>query len=99
MYTCHICSKHIINKSNKLCCTVCNKHFHFYCISGITKSDIQYLSKNYICILCNQCNFPFNHFVEENAFKDAIFEYNTLYNRQVSLNNLNEMLFNPFNLN
>ena len=99
MCFCALCSKYIKSFSCKLSCTVCNKHFHSHCVPNIMKTDVEYLAPNWICICCNMSNFPFNHFEKDSNFIKAVSENNVTYKVIMSQSILNEMIFNPFELN
>ena len=82
---CKSCSKDIYKHQSKIVCNSCNCLYHTRCIY----SDI---TVNWFCFKCTGELFPFNHFVEDDEFRFALFCFNNTldYNRMLALR------FNPF---
>ena len=83
--TCNSCFKNILIHQSKILCNACNSFYHTRC----TYTDI---NANWFCFKCTGELFPFNHFIEDDEFRFALFcSNNTLdYNRMLSLK------LNPF---
>ncbi len=95
---CRICQKRVLSHSCYLRCIICKSVIHIVCL-GISKADTLYEkrdSNGWICIKCMADNLPFNHIEEEDEFRSALSD-NII--RNLSLDDLNENLFNPLDLN
>jgi len=51
-----------------------------------------------MCINCSEHTFPFNHFIDNDEFLQALSE-NLLNCNNISFKILNEKIFNPFEIN
>lgn len=83
--TCNSCCKNISPYQRKILCSSCNSFYHTRCVY----TDI---TVNWICFKCTGEIFPFNHFVDDDEFRFALFCLNNTldYNRMLSLT------FNPY---
>ena len=86
MVNCNTCSKSIFSHQSWVLCKLCKLHYHTRCIY----TDVV---EEWYCFKCTGEIFPFNHYVDDDEFKFALFCFdNTLdFNRMLSLK------FNPFN--
>ena len=84
-------------------CSVCRNYVHLKCLSNVSKEDSIYVNRKnltWICIICTEKIFPFNHITDEEEFKKIAFENNASAKKHlVSLEILNKKIFNPFELN
>ena len=87
---CFSCSKDIRNRQPQIKCNFCNTFYHTRCV--ITDDNNH---DDWICFKCTGDIFPFNHYIDDDEFKFALFSFdNTVeYNRMLSLK------FNPFVIN
>ena len=81
---CKVCCKDILIRQPNVTCNLCKCNFHIRCVY----TDI---TENWFCVQCNSDIFPFNHIVDDDEFKFALFCLdNTIdFNRMISLK------FNP----
>ncbi len=86
MVNCNTCNKNILSHQSWILCKLCNSHYHTRCVY----TDIV---EEWYCFKCTAELFPFNHYVDDDEFKFALFCFdNTLdFNRMLSLK------LNPFN--
>ena len=86
LLNCKTCNKNILNHQQYIKCVLCNCNFHVRCLHTSISDD-------WYCSICTGNTFPFNHYIDDDEFKFALFSFdNTLeYNRLLSLK------FNPFN--
>ena len=89
MITCKTCNKNILPHHSKFLCCNCNHFYHTRCV--YTDCD---QSQNWICFKCTGDIFPFNHYVEDDEFKFALFTFEHSY----EYNQLLDLKLNPFNL-
>ena len=87
---CNSCVKNILHHQPKILCNVCNKYYHIRCVyTDLPHDDV------WFCFKCNGNIFPFNHYVDDDEFKFALFCFDNSinYNRMLSLK-LNPFVFN-----
>ena len=86
---CNFCRKSILRQPF-LVCSFCNNYFHKRCVdNNVSNND------DWLCFTCTGDIFPFNHFVDDDEFKFALFTYNC----SVDFNRLLSLKFNPFVFN
>ena len=92
--------KKIVSSARRHQCAICKNFFHLLCIPGITKYDDAYSSSNidWFCPMCNQSILAFNHFTSDNEFIECLSE-NWMIKVSVSIDELNEKVFIPFEMN
>ena len=99
--SCNICNLHILSHSYFLNCSICKGFTHIKCLSLVNKFDSLYVERNnneWICVICSGNIFPFNHFLDDSDFINVVSD-NCSSNQQISLPILENMIFNPFDLN
>ena len=98
---CNLCEKRILSHSVVLNCACCHKYCHLTCIPNVSPADslqtIQF-DDTWFCPICLDFMLPFNCINNEVDFVSAISE---MWSKSVtfSLDQLNEKIFNPFDLN
>ena len=95
------CDKRVLSHSKVLRCSLCYKQYHRQCLPLVSEDDYIYLNHSispWYCIPCSSEMFPFNHIVEETEFRYVLSE-NYFDNVSISLEQINTMLFNPFDVN
>ena len=101
MSVCSICKHKIVRNACCIQCSVCRSYCHISCMPGVNKNDTIYTKRNenkWICIYCNEGLFPFNHFTEDVDFSKCISE-NCNSCDKISISDLQNRLFNPFEFN
>ena len=94
---CNCCGKNISHSQSKLRCCNCMLYYHTRCV--YTNADVQ----DWLCFHCTGNIFPFNHFVNDDEFKFALFtfdnsiEYNDFLNLKFNPINLDDVIHNAFN--
>ncbi len=83
---CRVCCKDILMRQPHVTCNLCKLSFHSRCIY----TDI---TDNWFCSQCNSEIFPFNHFVDDDEFKFALF----CLDNTIDFNRLISLKFNPLN--
>ena len=83
---CNTCSKIIHVYQSSVTCKLCKLSYHIRCIyTNVTD--------NWYCFHCNGEIFPFNHYVDDDEFKFALF----CWENSIDFNRLISLKFNPFN--
>ena len=98
---CYSCQNRVLSHSKHLQCNVCERYMHLKCLPGVTPDDSIYVNRNansWLCTLCSQSLFPFNHFNENCDFLNALSESWTHLNNFNFLNN-DHLCYNPLELN
>ena len=101
MTNCNRCKKRVLSHSCFLKCSYCHDVVHINCLPFVTKYDSLYVNRNtdqWVCTVCTESLFPFNHYNEDSEFMLALSEY---WDKeiQVSLESLQDKVFIPFDLN
>ena len=99
--SCRNCSKRILAQSLSLTCSICNNIYHLRCLYSIRREDSLYKERNtnnWICVFCAKSLFPFNNCSDDDEFIKIFSELSTSP-KQVHLNVLDDMLFDPFQPN
>ena len=97
---CGICKKLILSHASFLCCSCCTLKFHVLCIPNLCKNDNVCREKDsliWYCTLCIADSLPFTHIDDDDEFFNAIVELRVT-KQSLSLDDLNELLFNPFEM-
>ena len=84
---CNTCLKCIFVRQSKLECSACHSHYHTRCVYTNVNASV-----NWFCFKCTGELFPFNHYVDDDEFKFALFCFDNTYN----YNKLLSLKFNPF---
>ena len=87
-HNCNCCRKSILRQPHSVCC-FCNNYFHKRCVGNDLPNN------DWLCFTCTGDIFPFNHFVDDDEFKFALFTYHC----SVDFNRLLGLKFNPFVFN
>ena len=98
---CPICCNNILSHSCFLKCECCKREYHIQCLPDISKTDILYVERDSNIWLCPPCLsdcFPFNNIYDDHEFKSVIRELSSNV-PNVSISDLNKMIFDPFELN
>ena len=79
MNTCPICKRRTQRHSKTILCRSCKADIHYNC-SGLLLDDFESALSdgNWICRLCVEGFFPFNHFYDDNDFLKCIEELSNL---------------------
>ena len=81
---CNRCCKSILHFHDFITCSSCKSDFHTRCIY----TDIV---DHWFCFNCGTL-FPFNHYVDDDEFKYALF----CFDNSIDYNNLLDLRLNPF---
>lgn len=98
---CGICSNRLLSHSLHIRCSVCNNCYHIKCLPNVDRTDTIYTERKineWMCINCSEHTFPFNHFIDNDEFLQALSE-NLRNCNNISFKILNEKIFNPFEIN
>ena len=98
---CYICNNRLLSHSKTMTCGVCHATCHLKCLPNVNSSDSIYVYRSvnsWICTLCLKNELPFNSISDENEFINAISE-SWNFSSSVSFDELNSLVFNPFELN
>ncbi len=88
-HDCNFCRKSISRQTYAVC-SFCKNPFHKRCVGNhVLNND------SWLCLTCTGNIFPFNHFIDDDEFKFALFTYNC----SVEFDRLLSLKFNPFVLN
>ncbi len=90
MIKCDRCEKNLLSHQYKVICNMCNKRYHKTCI-GLCRKDT--VDRNWSCLQCNENLFPFNSIFDDDEFT------RTVRDIQINTDNIENMLFVPFELN
>ena len=74
---CCICERHVHSHSFYLTCSICHESTHLNCLPLVEKRDPLYTQRhlnNWYCTACVQSILPFNHFNDDDDFKEALNE-------------------------
>ena len=99
MNICPICNRRTLQHSRKIVCHCCKKFIHQNC-SGLLKDDFERAVSEYtwLCRLCVEQLFPFNHLDDDNDFTKCIIEMSQYSDFPTRLHDRN-LIFNPFEIN
>ena len=99
MNICPICNRRTLQHSRKNLCRCCKKFIHQNC-SGLLKDDFEMAVSEYtwLCRLCVEQLFPFNHLDDDNDFTKCIIEMSHYSDFPTRLHDRN-VIFNPFEIN
>ena len=96
---CKICEGRVLNHSLNLLCSVCYLPVHRECIP-LSRDEFKALQEteyDWMCTICLEGVFPFNHYHEEEDYLDSIFEFTTgiadMHEK------FSEKIFIPFEIN
>ena len=98
---CQRCGTRILSHSCHLNCCICKEDVHLSCIPFVSKTDSIYVHRfdNYwFCFDCTSSILPFNWIADNDEFLDIIIELNGTEN-SISISQLNEKIFVPFEIN
>lgn len=98
---CNLCQHRILSHSCYLSCACCHGSYHIQCLPNVSKVDSLYsnrLMDKWFCPKCLDSVFPFNNIADEFEFIDALSEL-WIKEINVSLAELCDKLFNPFEIN
>lgn len=98
---CARCNSRILTHSKVLRCSLCMDQYHLQCLPFISSEDSIYINReveSWFCIQCSAHIYPFNHFDDDTEFRYALTE-NICDKMSSTLEQLNEMIFNPFDIN
>ena len=72
---CNVCYQRILSHSRVIKCAVCSGTYHINCISMKADEQLTILNNQYTwyCSICLSSNLPFNHYIDEDEFLDAIY--------------------------
>ena len=101
MDNCKICDRRILRHAKILKCCACSNMYHLKCLPMVSPHDSIYVnreSSHWLCICCASENFPFNHLTDESVFLESLSE-SWVSCKDVPYARLQEMAFNPFELN
>ena len=82
---CNKCCKSILHHHEFVTCSSCKSNFHTRCIY----TDIV---DNWLCFNCTGTLFPFNHYLDDDEFKYALF----CFDNSIEYNRLLNLRLNPF---
>ena len=102
MNDCYICQRRILRHSKILSCFACSLRAHLNCLPSVGQTDSIYenrQSEKWLCTNCTQNEFPFNHFIDDIEFKDALSEYWFKFSNTFSFGDLERLEFCPFEIN
>ena len=96
MNICPICNRRTLQHSRKNLCHCCKKYIHQNC-SELLKDDAERAISEYtwLCRLCVEQLFPFNHFDDDNDFTKCIIEMSQYSDFPTRLPDRN-LISNPF---
>ena len=98
---CNLCNRRITQAAKYVTCSICHCNYHRLCIPGVDKYDEFYHGDqmtDWICIVCNNAIFPYNHIEDNDKFVSCLSE-NWIVTLNLNLAELREKTFNPFELN
>ena len=97
---CYCCNNRVLSHSRYLKCSACSNVVHLKCLPNVTSTDSIYCNRdlnNWLCTLCSQSTFPFNHYADDNDFLNAL---SCLWGKPNNvLANLTHLIFNPLEWN
>ena len=100
MVTCKICNLRLLSHSRKLSCFFCHGAIHLKCLPNVTIHDSVYTSRatnNWLCPLCAGNELPFNHFIDDDKFHNAISDQHDRF--ALNMKRLENVIFDPFEIN
>ena len=95
-HQCNICHSRILRHSKNLKCFSCGDLTHIKCLDNVNSNDSIYVersSNHWLCTICSQSIFPFNHYDEDNDFETAIFSSTT------NIKRFNQSIFSDLQFN
>ena len=99
-HNCYICNHRICSSAFVKTCSICSNVCHTLCLSGVSKFDefYKYETPEWMCTYCIYDCLPFVCIDDENLFMETLLELrDDIFT--LSLQELNEKIFNPFELN
>ena len=94
---CNICTKFVLSHSYNIQCSSCKSFTHIRCLVSGCRNDI-YDQRDWICSLCINSVFPFNHYDDDVDFMNVISE-NWTVQMTPTLQELNDIVFTPCEFN
>ena len=97
---CPVCLKRVLSHAQRLQCDNCHKIVHLSCLSNVTKHDELYINRHdniWYCPVCMQDALPLMR-LEDDEYMDVIFNWKR-DEKHVSIEELNNMIFIPFEIN
>ena len=74
---CNLCNRRITQAAKYVTCSICHCNYHRLCIPGVDKYDEFYngdAMTDWICIVCNNAIFPYNHIEDNDKFVSCLSE-------------------------
>ena len=102
MVECRICSRRVLSHAYQMTCALCSGVIHLKCLPFIDRNDPIYAERNtniWFCTVCTKHLFPFNHYDDDNDYDQAIFDISNMYSCKMSIQELRNRAFVPFDLN
>lgn len=99
--TCLLCKKRVLSHHKTLKCSVCKLDCHIRCLPHVSTKDELYINRlvtTWFCSVCLDDTLPFHHIVDDNEYGNVILEFSHTC-VPVSLSQLDNMIFNPFEVN
>ena len=97
---CNICNRRVHRHSHSLQCSICHSKVHIKCLPCFSVDDPVYSNREsnlWYCSLCVKSIFPYNHFDDDDEFKNALcHEYNAP--SLSTLEHATNKLLDPFDL-
>ena len=98
MDECPICNRHVLPHAKQAKCCICLCNYHMKCLS-LQPDVCEYIKENnptWCCQLCITKILPYNHIENDDVFMSNI---NCIEAGSRSIEQLSEIIFNPFELN
>ena len=95
MACCSVCQHSILSPAKSVKCWVCGNLTHVHCLSDVFDILIVDSQNDWICLLCSDNVFPFNHSADDDIFSS---DFNDVFGVR-SIPELEDINFNPFDTN
>ena len=98
---CKRCDGRLLSHTRKLHCSVCSMYIHYRCVPELMLNDFNMLKHDneWICHYCSSNLLPFNHFDQKTDFINSVSELWNTIDINFSVQELDNLCFNPFELN
>ena len=102
MVECRICSSQVFSHAYQMTWSLCSGMIHLKCLPFIDRNDPIHVERNtniWFCNVCTKLLFLLNHYDDENGYDQAIFDISNMYSCKMSIQELRNSAFVPFDLN
>ena len=98
MVRCGTCNNRVLSHSRYVDCSVCCVSFHVKCLPNLPVDTVvhNYYNSQWICVNCTADIFPFNHYDEDDMYMQTVLSF---FGCELTIANLNNIMFNPFEIN